>query len=224
MRLSNLFFFSTRIGFASHSGCNTSLMKPTATRRANSARITSLLWGVNDVTSTRSVLLEDTPSFGARLALLGFSACPWVSTQTCLGCFCRNWTSALSYLAVRLELMITVLRSSEKPRLALLVSSFDRIVVAVDASFVGIVRSSPAGVLSFDVIRAIEGPTARAVWIAPPKALCSSLEVSSNGDDTLRSRHLEYHLRVVRDGHEFGQSRPPDDGIVSVVEPSYLKA
>jgi hypothetical protein len=35
--------------------------------------------------------------------------------------------------AVRLEFIITVLRSSEKPRLTLLVSSVDRIVVAVDA-------------------------------------------------------------------------------------------
>jgi hypothetical protein len=44
---------------------------------------------------------------------------------------CRTWTSALSYLAVMLEPMIVVLRSSENPRLALLVSSVSRIVVAV---------------------------------------------------------------------------------------------
>jgi hypothetical protein len=80
-----------------------------------------------------------------------------------------KWTSALSYLAVRQKLMIIVLRSSEKPRLALLVSSDDRIVVAVDASFVGIVRLSPLGVSSLGVVGAIEGPAASAVWMAPGK-------------------------------------------------------
>jgi hypothetical protein len=37
--------------------------------------------------------------------------------------------SALSYLSSRLELMMAVLRSSENPRLILLVSSVDRIEV-----------------------------------------------------------------------------------------------
>jgi hypothetical protein len=66
-----------------------------------------------------------------------------------------------------LELMITVLRSSEKPRLTLLVSSVGRIVVTVDALFVGIVRSSRVGVLSFVVEGAIEVLVARAVWMPP---------------------------------------------------------
>jgi hypothetical protein len=39
-------FFSTRTGFANHLGCSTSLMNPAATKRANSARIASLLSGM----------------------------------------------------------------------------------------------------------------------------------------------------------------------------------
>jgi hypothetical protein len=76
---------------------------------------------------------------------------------------------ALSYLAVRLELMIIVLRSSKKPRLALLVSLVGHIEVAVDASFLGIVRSSPAGVSSFSAVSAIQGPAVTSVWITPQK-------------------------------------------------------
>jgi hypothetical protein len=67
---------------------------------------------------------------------------------------------------VRLELIIIVLRSLEKPRLALLVSSIGHIVVAVDASFVGIVRSSHGDASSFVAGSAIEGPGVRVVWIA----------------------------------------------------------
>jgi hypothetical protein len=44
-----------------------------------------------------------------------------------------------------------------------------RKVVAVDASFVGIVRSSPSDELSFVPRNDIEGPAARALWIAPIK-------------------------------------------------------
>jgi hypothetical protein len=65
--------------------------------------------------------------------------------------------------------MIIVLRSLEKPRLALLDSLVSRIVVAIDASFVGIVRSSPGDALSFIPRNGIEGPAARALQIAPRK-------------------------------------------------------
>jgi hypothetical protein len=71
--------------------------------------------------------------------------------------------SALSYLSVRLELMTVVLRLSENPRLLLLVSSFDRIKVATDASFEGIVASSPNGVSSLCADGGIDGPTVRVV-------------------------------------------------------------
>jgi hypothetical protein len=73
----------------------------------------------------------------------------------------------LSYLLVRLELMIVILRSSEKPRLALLVSSAERIVVTIDALFMGIVRSSHVDVSSFGVVSTTEGSVTRAIWIAP---------------------------------------------------------
>jgi hypothetical protein len=63
--------------------------------------------------------------------------------------------------------MIDVLCSSEKSRLALLVSSVGRMVVAADASFVGIVRSSPYDASSFVAGSAIEGLAVRVVWIAP---------------------------------------------------------
>jgi hypothetical protein len=65
--------------------------------------------------------------------------------------------------------MITVMCSSEKPRLTLLVSSVGRIEVVADASFVGIVRSSSTGVSSFRVEGAVEGPVVRAIWMAPQK-------------------------------------------------------
>jgi hypothetical protein len=76
---------------------------------------------------------------------------------------CRNRMSVSSYLAVRLELMIVVLRSSEKPRLALLVSSASRMVVVVDASFVGIVKSSLGDASTSIVGGATEGPSMRVV-------------------------------------------------------------
>jgi hypothetical protein len=46
MRQSTLFFLSTRTGLANHSGCNTSLINPAATKRASSARMASPLSGV----------------------------------------------------------------------------------------------------------------------------------------------------------------------------------
>jgi hypothetical protein len=52
-----------------------------------------------------------------------------------------------SYLAVRLELMVVVLHSSEKPRFVFLISSTRRMVVVGVAYFIGIMRSFPNGVL-----------------------------------------------------------------------------
>jgi hypothetical protein len=63
--------------------------------------------------------------------------------------------------------MIVVLRSLKKQRLSLLVSLVGCIVVAVDASFVRIVRSSPVGVSLSGVVSAIVGSAARDVSIAP---------------------------------------------------------
>jgi hypothetical protein len=94
--------------------------------------------------------------------------------------------------------MIAILRSSEKPRLALLVSSAGHMVVVVDASFIGIVRSSPSDSLAIIIGGATEG-------------------------STVRSGHLEYHVGVVWDGHELGLSWSPDYGVVPALEPSYLE-
>jgi hypothetical protein len=64
--------------------------------------------------------------------------------------------------------MITVLCSSEKSRLAFLVYSTGRMVVVEDASFVGIVRSSPHDVSAFVVgcPSATDGLVVRAVFMA----------------------------------------------------------
>jgi hypothetical protein len=50
------------------------------------------------------------------------------------------------------------------------------------------------------------------------------MEIGTNGDDPLGTLHLEYHVWVVRDGHEFCQSRSHDDGVVSAVETRHLEA
>jgi hypothetical protein len=49
------------------------------------------------------------------------------------------------------------------------------------------------------------------------------LEVSAHGDDPLRASHFEYHLWVVRDGHEFCQSWSPNNGVVPAVETRHLE-
>jgi hypothetical protein len=76
---------------------------------------------------------------------------------------CRNWTSALSYLSSRLELMAAVLHSSMNPRLILLVSSVGRIEVMARASFEGIVKSSSTDLPSTCAGRTTEGLEVRAV-------------------------------------------------------------
>jgi hypothetical protein len=65
--------------------------------------------------------------------------------------------------------MTAVLRSSENPRLILLVSSVSRIEVVTDASFEGIVKPSSVGLSLTCTGRATEGPPVRAVCIAPQK-------------------------------------------------------
>jgi hypothetical protein len=50
------------------------------------------------------------------------------------------------------------------------------------------------------------------------ETLCGALEVSAHSYDPLRSWHLQYHVCIMRNGHEFCQSRPPDDGVVPAVK------
>src|SRR5688500_5254239 len=55
------------------------------------------------------------------------------------------------------------------------------------------------------------------------ETLCGTLEVGTHSYDSSWSRHLQYHVCIVRNGHEFGQSRPPDDGVVPAVEVRHLE-
>jgi hypothetical protein len=55
------------------------------------------------------------------------------------------------------------------------------------------------------------------------ETFCGALEVSTHSYDSLWSWHLQYHVRVMRDGHEFRQSRPPDFGVVPSVEVCHLE-
>ena len=50
------------------------------------------------------------------------------------------------------------------------------------------------------------------------ETFCGALEVSVHSYNSLRSWHLQYHVCVMWNGHEFCQSRPPDDGVVLAVE------
>jgi hypothetical protein len=50
------------------------------------------------------------------------------------------------------------------------------------------------------------------------KTFCDALEVSAHSYDPLRPWHLQYHVCIMRNGHEFRQSRPLDDGVVPAVE------
>jgi hypothetical protein len=55
------------------------------------------------------------------------------------------------------------------------------------------------------------------------KTFRGALEVSTHGDDSLWSWHLQYHVRIVQNGHEFCQSWPADDGIVSAIKTRHLE-
>jgi hypothetical protein len=55
------------------------------------------------------------------------------------------------------------------------------------------------------------------------ETFCGALEVSAHNYDPLSSWHLQYHVCIMRNGHELRQSRPSDDGIVSAVEVRHLE-
>jgi hypothetical protein len=69
--------------------------------------------------------------------------------------------------------MTAVLRSSENPRLIVLVSLVGRIKVMTDASFEGIVRPASVGLSLTCVESATEGPVVRAICKAPRKHLAA---------------------------------------------------
>jgi hypothetical protein len=55
-----------------------------------------------------------------------------------------------------------------------------------------------------------------------PKALFGALEISAHSDDPVRSRHLKYHVWVMRNSYELRQSWSFDDGVVPAVEARHL--
>jgi hypothetical protein len=67
------------------------------------------------------------------------------------------------------------------------------------------------------------GSSSKGCLDGSPKAFCGTLEVSAHSDDSLRSRYLQYHVGIVRKGHELHQSQPADDGVVSAVEMCHLE-
>ena len=67
------------------------------------------------------------------------------------------------------------------------------------------------------------GPGSESCLDGTPKALYDALEISTHGDDPLRSQHLQYHVRVMRNSHEFRQSWSSDDGVIPAVEARHLE-
>jgi hypothetical protein len=45
-------------------------------------------------------------------------------------------------------------------------------------------------------------------------AVIGALDVSTNGDDTMWSKHLQNHVGIVRNCHELGDCRPSQEGVV----------
>jgi hypothetical protein len=95
--------------------------------------------------------------------------------------------------------MTAILCSSENPRLILLVSSVGRIEVVDSTSFEGIVKPSSAGLCW----KSNRGSDRESCLYSTLEVLDDTLEISTNGDDPLRTRHIDYHVWVMRDGHEF---------------------
>jgi hypothetical protein len=78
--------------------------------------------------------------------------------------------------------------------------------------------------LAIDLCRkGYRGPDSESRLNGTPKAFRSALEVSTHGDDPLRSWHFEYHIRVVWNSHEFCQSWSSNDGVVPSIEACHLK-
>jgi hypothetical protein len=51
--------------------------------------------------------------------------------------------------------------------------------------------------------KSYRGPSSERRQNGTSEAFNGALEVSAHGDDTLSTRYFEYHIWVVRDGHEF---------------------
>jgi hypothetical protein len=58
---------------------------------------------------------------------------------------------------------------------------------------------------------------------ALPIAVVGALDISPDGDDTMRSWHIYYQVGIVWDYHKLGECRPPEECIVRRLEVKYLK-
>jgi hypothetical protein len=67
------------------------------------------------------------------------------------------------------------------------------------------------------------GPGGESRLDGAPKAFCSALEVGAHGDNPFWPWHLEYHVHVVWNSHEFHQSWSSNDGVIPIVEACHLK-
>jgi hypothetical protein len=67
------------------------------------------------------------------------------------------------------------------------------------------------------------GPRSESHLNGTLKAFHDALEVGTHGDDALRPMHLEYHIRVVWNCHEFCQSWSSNDGVVPAIETRHFK-
>jgi hypothetical protein len=119
--------------------------------------------------------------------------------------------------------MIAVLRSSENPRLILLVSSVSRIEVVVGASFEESVKSFFHRFVIDLCRKGYRGPGSESRLYGTPEAFNGALEIGAHSGDSLWTRHLEYNIWVVRDVHEIFQCRSPHNGVVSAVEVRHLE-
>jgi hypothetical protein len=84
-------------------------------------------------------------------------------------------------------------------------------------------RLSSSSPLFACVGRATGGLGSESCLDGSPKALQGALEISTHGDDPLRSQHLQYHVGVVWNSHELRQSWSSDDGVVPAVEACHLE-
>jgi hypothetical protein len=135
----------------------------------------------------------------------------------------QDWTSALSCLSSRLELMIVILRSSENSRL-ILFSFFCRPHRGHDQGFTRRDCKIFFHRLAISLCgKGYRGLDSESHLNGTPEAFSGTLEVSAHSDDPLRTWHFEYHIQVVRDGHEFRQPWPPNNGVVFAIETCHLK-
>jgi hypothetical protein len=134
---------------------------------------------------------------------------------------CKNRTSALSYLSSRMELMMAIAFISE-PK----VDPFRLLSRPHRGHGLSFVHRYCE--VSLRLCVRLRGGIHR--WFSSEGRLDSysetfrgALEISAHGDDPLWPWHLQYHVRIMWHGHEFCQSWPANDDIVSTVEARHLE-